>query len=152
MNFTCASCSLAFSIVILFHFSCSPGWVGYLTVGFFQSYFYFWLPWVFIALSGLSLVVMSRSHSFCSVQASHCNGFSCCGAQALGSWASVAAARGLSSGTLQAVELGLSSCGSLAQLLCNMRNPPRPGTKPVSLAPAGGFFSTKPPGKSSRWF
>ena len=31
----------------------------------------------------------------CSPQASHCGGFSCCGAQALGVWASVVVARGL---------------------------------------------------------
>ena len=33
----------------------------------------------------------------CSARASHCGGFSCCRARALGSWASVVAARGLSS-------------------------------------------------------
>ena len=32
----------------------------------------------------------------CGVQASHCGGFSCCGAQALGMQASVVVARGLS--------------------------------------------------------
>ena len=31
----------------------------------------------------------------CGVQASHCGGFSCCGAQAIGTWASVVVARGL---------------------------------------------------------
>ena len=38
----------------------------------------------------------------CGVRASHCGGFSCCGAWALGAWASVVAAH------------GLSSCGSRA--------------------------------------
>ena len=33
----------------------------------------------------------------CSVWASHCNGFSCCGARALGTWASVVVAHGLQS-------------------------------------------------------
>ena len=33
----------------------------------------------------------------CGARASHCGGFSCCGAQALGVWASVVVARGLSS-------------------------------------------------------
>ena len=33
----------------------------------------------------------------CGVRASRCGGFSCCRAQALGAWASVVAARGLSS-------------------------------------------------------
>ena len=41
--------------------------------------------------------------SSCGVQASHCGGFSCCGAQALGAWASVVVAH------------GLSSCGTWAQ-------------------------------------
>ena len=45
--------------------------------------------------------------------ASHGGGFSCCGVQAL--------------------ELGLSSCGTQAQLLHGMWDPPRPGIKPVSL-------------------
>ena len=43
--------------------------------------------------------------TLCSVRASHCGGFSCCGARALGLRASVVVAR------------GLSSCGSWAQLL-----------------------------------
>ena len=34
---------------------------------------------------------------------------------------------------------GLSACGSRAQLLCGMRNPPGPGIKPVSPAFLGGF-------------
>ena len=38
----------------------------------------------------------------CGARASHCGGFSSCGAQALGAWASVVVAR------------GLSSCGSRA--------------------------------------
>ena len=33
----------------------------------------------------------------CSAQASPCGGFSCCRARALGTWASVVVARGLSS-------------------------------------------------------
>ena len=39
----------------------------------------------------------------CGAWASHCGSFSCCGAQALGTWASVVAA------------CGLSSCGTQAQ-------------------------------------
>ena len=35
--------------------------------------------------------------SSCGAQASHCGGFSCCTAQAVGTWASVVAAQGLSS-------------------------------------------------------
>ena len=41
----------------------------------------------------------------------------------------------------------LSSCGSWAQLLCGMWDPPRPGLEPVSPALAGRFSTTAPPGK-----
>ena len=48
----------------------------------------------------------------CSALASHCLGFSCCGAQAPGRWASVVAAHRLSSCSSRALEGGLTSCGS----------------------------------------
>ena len=54
-------------------------------------------------MCGLSLVVVSGATRRCSAQTSHCGGFSCCGAWALGARASVVVAR------------GLSSCGSQAQ-------------------------------------
>ena len=41
----------------------------------------------------------------------------------------------------------LSSCGSWAQLLHGMWDPPRPGLEPVSSALAGGLSTTAPPGK-----
>ena len=41
----------------------------------------------------------------------------------------------------------LSSCGSRAQLLRGMWDPPRPGLKPMSPAVAGRFSTTVPPGK-----
>ena len=41
----------------------------------------------------------------------------------------------------------LSSCGSQAQLLHGMWDPPRPGLEPVSPALAGGFSTIAPPGK-----
>ena len=43
----------------------------------------------------------------------------------------------------------LSNCGSRAQLLRGMRDPPRPGLEPVSPALAGGPPTTAPPGKPS---
>ena len=43
--------------------------------------------------------------------------------------------------------LRLSSCGSRAQLLHGMWDPPRPGLEPVSPALAGRFSTTAPPGK-----
>ena len=50
----------------------------------------------------------------CCVRASHCRGFSCCGARALGLQASVVVARGLSSCGLWALERRLSCCGTQA--------------------------------------
>ena len=41
----------------------------------------------------------------------------------------------------------LSNCGSRAQLLHGMWDPPRPGLEPVSPELAGGFSTTAPPGK-----
>ena len=41
----------------------------------------------------------------------------------------------------------LSSCGSWAQLLHGMWDPPRPGLEPVSPALAGRLSTTAPPGK-----
>ena len=79
---------------------------------------------------------------------SHCGGFSCCGAQALGTRASVVVARGLSSCGSQALERRLSSYGARAWLLCGMWDLPRPGLEPVFPALAGGFLTTAPPGKS----
>ena len=44
---------------------------------------------------GLSLVVVSRGYSSLGCVVSHCGGFSCCGARALGTRASVVVAHGL---------------------------------------------------------
>ena len=74
----------------------------------------------------------------CSAWASHCGGFSCCGAQALGARTSVV------------VACGLSSCGTRALLLCGTWDLPGPGLEPVSPALAGGFLTTEAPGKPSR--
>ena len=41
----------------------------------------------------------------------------------------------------------LSNCGSRAQPLRGMWDPPRPGPEPASPASAGGFSTTAPPGK-----
>ena len=43
----------------------------------------------------------------------------------------------------------LSSCGSRAQLLRGVWDPPRPGLEPTSPALAGRFSTTVPPGKPS---
>ena len=44
----------------------------------------------------------------------------------------------------------LSSCGSRAQLLRGMWDPPRPGLEPTSPALAGRLLTTAPPGKPPR--
>ena len=71
----------------------------------------------------------------CGARASHCSGSSYCAARALGARASVVVAR------------GLSSCGTRAQLLRSMWDPPGPGLEPVSPALAGGLSTTAQPGK-----
>ena len=84
------------------------------------------------------------------MRASHCGGFSCCGAWALGVRASVVVAHGLSSCGLRALECRLSSCGARAYLFRGMWDLPGPGIELVSLALAGRFLSTAPPGKSQK--
>lgn len=66
---------------------------------------------------GFFLAIASGGYSSCGVQASHCGGFSCCRAWALGAWASVVVARGLSSYGSQTLEHRLNNCGTGAQLL-----------------------------------
>ena len=83
----------------------------------------------------------------CGAWASHCSGFSCCGARALGVRASVVVACGLNSCGSRVLERRLSSCGARAQLLRGMWDPPGPGLEPVSPALAGRFLTTAPPGK-----
>ena len=83
----------------------------------------------------------------CSARASHCGGFSCCGARTLGRRASVVVECGLSSCGLRSLERMLSSCGSRAQLLRGLWDLPQPGLEPMSPALAGGFLTTAPPGK-----
>ena len=90
-------------------------------------FFYFWLCWVFVSVQGLSLVAVSGGHS-----SSRCTGLS--------------VSRPLvAEHKLQTRRL--SSCGSWAQLLRGMWDPPRPGLEPVSPALAGRFSTTAPPGK-----
>ena len=84
-----------------------------------------------------------------SVRTSPCGVFSCCGAWALGTWAPVVVARGLSSCGSQALECRLSSCGAWAQLLHGMWDLPGPELEPVSPALAGGFLTPASPGQPS---
>ena len=83
----------------------------------------------------------------CGAQPS-CGGFFCCDACALGTWASVVVACGLSSCGSRALEHRPSSCGAWTKLLHGMWDLPRLGLEPVSPALAGGFLTSAPPGKS----
>ena len=67
---------------------------------FFNLFIYLFIfdciDWVFVVARGLSLVAASGVATLrCGARASHCGGFSCCGARALGARASVVVARGL---------------------------------------------------------
>ena len=62
----------------------------------------FMLHWIFVAAHQLPLVMESKGCACCGAQSSHCGGFSCCGARALGMWASVVVVHGLSSWGTQA--------------------------------------------------
>ena len=64
-----------------------------------------------------------------------------------GMWASVGAARGLSSGSSPATELRFSTSDVWAWLLHGMGDVSRPGIKSVSSTLAGRFLTTEPPGK-----
>ena len=66
-------------------------------------------------------------------RAAHSNGFSRCGAQALGVGASVIAVHRV-------------------QFLQGLWDLPEPGIKPMSPALAGGFLTTRPPGEPSYTF
>ena len=129
------------------HFFSGPFVLNLFKIYLFILFIYFWLPWVFVAVCGLSVVAVSRATLCCSARASHCNGFSCCGARALGAWASIVVAHGLSSCGSRALERTLSSCGAQANLLRGMWGLPGPGLEPVFLALAGEFLTTVPPGK-----
>ena len=87
-----------------------------------------------------------RLLSSSKVWASHCHGFSCCRAQALGVQASVVAC-GLNRISSQAPEHSPGSCGAQVQLLRGTWDLPRAGTRPLSLALAGEIFATDPQGK-----
>ena len=117
----------------------------YLFYYFILFIYCFWLHWVSVAARGAFSSCGERG--LLIAVASHCGGFSCCGARALGMQTSVVVACGLSSCGSQALERRLSSCGARAQLLRGMWDLPRPGLEPMTPALAGGFLTTEPPGK-----
>ena len=94
-----------------------------------ESLFLLLINLFILFLAALGLRCCAWAFSSCGEQgllfvavrwASHCSGFSCCGAWALGVWASVLVARGLSSCSSRALERRLRSCGARAYLLCGM--------------------------------
>ena len=85
--------------------------------------FFFFINLFIYLLATLGLLCCARAFSSCSERgstlhcgawASHCSGFSYCGAWALGVWASVGVACELSSCGSRALEHRLSSCGAQA--------------------------------------
>ena len=88
---------------------------------------YVWLCWVFVSVRGPSPVVASGGHS-----SSRCAGLSL-------SRLLIAEHR------LQTCRL--SNCGSRAELLRGMWDPPRPGLEPVCPALTGRLSTSAPPGK-----
>ena len=100
---------------------------------FIYFYIYFWLCWVLVSVRGLSPVVASGVHS-----SSRCAGLF------------TITASPVAEHRLQTRRL--SSCGSRAQLLRGMWDPPRPGLEPVSPALAGRLSTTAPPGKPQAFF
>ena len=83
-----------------------PGKSGFLdnplTILFSKQSFFKKLFPICLFLAVLGLRCCARAFSSCGARASHCGGFFCCGARALGVWASVVVARRLSSCGLRA--------------------------------------------------
>ena len=96
-----------------------------------KKFHYFWLRWLFIAGSGLSLVVASRGCSSLLGMGFSLQCLSCCGAQALDVRASAVSARRLSVAHQLRPELGM---------------------EPMSPALAGRLLITVSPGKSAGSF
>ena len=93
------------------------------------------------ASRGYSIVVVCRLHISVATLAVE---------QGLwGTWASEVVAHGFSSCISCTLQHRLDSCGTRAQLLHSMWDPPGSGIEAVAPALTGGFFTTKPPGKPS---
>ena len=101
----------------------------YRAVFYYCYLFSFLLSWVFIAsLWAFSSRDKRGLLSRCGAWASHCSDVSCCRARA--------------------VERGVSSVSTWAQLPHSMWNCPGPGTRPMSPAVASRFSTSGPLGKS----
>ena len=80
----------------------------------FKFIFIFGCVGSLLLCTGFSLVAASRGYSSLQCGGFSLGGFSCCKARALGAWASVVVALGLSSCGSWALERRLSSCGARA--------------------------------------
>ena len=89
---------------------------------------YVWLCWVFVSVRGLSLVVARGGPLFIAVRGPL-----------------IIAASLVAVHRLQTRRL--SNCGSRADSLRGMWDPPRPRLEPTSPALAGRLSTTAPPGK-----
>ena len=107
-------------------------------LGFFLIYL-FTAALDFCCCMGLSVVVGSKGYS-----ALACSGFWLCGFVL---WSVSSGHTCFSSCSFWALEHRLSHCGSWVQLHV-IWDLAESGIEPVSLALAGGFFTTEPPGKS----
>ena len=86
----------------------------------------FWLHRLFSSCDEWGLL------SSCSVQASHCGGFSCCRALALRAWASVVVEHGLNTCNSRRLEHKLNCCGAWLSCFPGMWDLLRPEIEPVS--------------------
>ena len=117
--------------------------------------FFFFFFFIYLFLAALGLHCCAQAFSSCGEQGllfivvrRLLIAVACCGARALGAWASVVVTHGLGSCGARALERKLSSCGTQAFLLRGMWDLPGPGIEPVFPALAGGFLTTAPPRKS----
>ena len=96
---------------------------------------------------GFSLVVVRGLLSGCDAWASHCSGFSCCRAWALGTWVSVVAAHGFSSCGSWTLQHRLNSCGKgiSCSVACGIFLDS--GLNPCLLHWQADSIATVPPGK-----
>ena len=131
-------------------FPLSSGLWSYLYFSFWKNSCLFILacPRSSLLCAGFFLMQWAGAALCWGAWASHRSGFSCCGAWALSAPASVFGAQGLISCGLGSLECRLSNCGTGALVAHSMWIFPGPGIKLMSLALAGKFLSTMPPGQS----
>ena len=114
---------------------------------FFNKFIYLFIYGSLLLHAGFLQLLRVGGYSSLRCAGFSLGGFSCCGARALGAWASVVVALRLSSCGSRALERRLSISGAQAELLRGMWDLPGPGLKPVSPALAGRFLTTAPPWK-----